>query len=36
MRIRSTSLKEPEGWEYDERNWLQPPEGGFSRLNAAL
>ncbi|OOQ83707.1 phytanoyl-CoA dioxygenase family protein [Penicillium brasilianum] len=22
-----------EGWEYDERNWLQPPEGGFSKLN---
>lgn len=22
-----------EGWVYDERNWLQPPEGGFSRLN---
>ncbi|KAL4763817.1 phytanoyl-CoA dioxygenase family protein [Aspergillus foveolatus] len=21
-----------EGWEYDSRNWLQPPEGGFSRL----
>lgn len=21
-----------DGWEYDERNWLQPPEGGFSRL----
>lgn len=21
-----------EGWEYDERNWLQPPEGGFSKL----
>ncbi|KAJ5579462.1 Phytanoyl-CoA dioxygenase domain-containing protein 1 [Penicillium hispanicum] len=21
-----------EGWEYDARNWLQPPEGGFSRL----
>lgn len=22
-----------EGWKYDERNWLQPPEGGFSKLN---
>ncbi|EPS27069.1 Phytanoyl-CoA dioxygenase domain-containing protein 1 [Penicillium oxalicum] len=22
-----------EGWEYDKRNWLQPPESGFSRLN---
>jgi phytanoyl-CoA hydroxylase len=22
-----------EGWEYDGRNWLQPPEGGFSRLS---
>ncbi|KAJ5909466.1 hypothetical protein N7504_004109 [Penicillium tannophilum] len=21
-----------EGWEYDQRNWLQPPEGGFSKL----
>lgn len=21
-----------EGWVYDERNWLQPPEKGFSRL----
>jgi hypothetical protein len=21
-----------EGWGYDRRNWLQPPEGGFSRL----
>lgn len=21
-----------EGWEYDRRNWLQPPEEGFSRL----
>lgn len=21
-----------DGWEYDSRNWLQPPEGGFSRL----
>lgn len=21
-----------EGWEYDARNWLQPPENGFSRL----
>ncbi|KAI5814780.1 hypothetical protein BZA77DRAFT_371332, partial [Pyronema omphalodes] len=21
--------------EYDEKNWLQPPEGGFSRLNEA-
>lgn len=21
-----------DGWEYDERNWLQQPEGGFSRL----
>ncbi|KAJ5769494.1 hypothetical protein N7520_004053 [Penicillium odoratum] len=21
-----------EGWKYDERNWLQPPEGGFSKL----
>ncbi|KAL4925709.1 phytanoyl-CoA dioxygenase family protein [Aspergillus undulatus] len=20
------------GWEYDRRNWLQPPAGGFSRL----
>lgn len=25
-----------EGWEYDERNWLQPPKEGFSRLNDAL
>ncbi|KAJ5566190.1 hypothetical protein N7535_007828 [Penicillium sp. DV-2018c] len=23
-----------EGWEYDERNWLQPPAGGFSKLIA--
>ncbi|KAJ5624026.1 hypothetical protein N7510_000335 [Penicillium lagena] len=23
-----------EGWEYDERNWLQPPETGFSKLYA--
>lgn len=22
-----------DGWEYDERNWLQPPEGGFSSLS---
>lgn len=22
--------------EYDERNWLQPPEGGFTKLNDAL
>lgn len=22
-----------DGWVYDERNWLQPPEGGFSMLN---
>ncbi|KAI5794838.1 hypothetical protein FPQ18DRAFT_328508 [Pyronema domesticum] len=22
--------------EYDEKNWLQPPEGGFSRLNDAV
>ena len=21
-----------EGWEYDGRNWLQPTEGGFSKL----
>jgi hypothetical protein len=22
-----------DGWDYDERNWLQPPEGGeFSKL----
>lgn len=21
-----------EGWQYDARNWLQPPDGGFSRL----
>lgn len=21
-----------DGWVYDERNWLQPPEGGFSKL----
>lgn len=21
-----------DGWDYDERNWLQPPEDGFSRL----
>ncbi|EGD94417.1 phytanoyl-CoA dioxygenase [Trichophyton tonsurans CBS 112818] len=21
-----------EGWKYDERNWLQPPSGGFTRL----
>ncbi|PKY06654.1 phytanoyl-CoA dioxygenase [Aspergillus campestris IBT 28561] len=21
-----------EGWDYDERNWLQPSEGGFSRV----
>lgn len=25
-----------EGWTYDERNWLQPPVEGFSRLNDAL
>lgn len=25
-----------EGWTYDERNWLQPPKDGFSRLNDAL
>lgn len=24
------------GNEYDERNWLQPPEGGFTKLNDAL
>jgi ectoine hydroxylase-related dioxygenase (phytanoyl-CoA dioxygenase family) len=23
-----------EGWEYDERNWLQPPAGGFSKLES--
>lgn len=23
-----------EGWEYDKRNWLQPPESGFTRLFA--
>lgn len=23
-----------EGWEYDARNWLQPPASGFSKLNA--
>jgi phytanoyl-CoA hydroxylase len=23
-----------DGWVYDERNWLQPPSEGFSRLNA--
>lgn len=23
-----------EGWEYDERNWLQPPAEGFSKLEA--
>ncbi|KAJ5299931.1 Phytanoyl-CoA dioxygenase domain-containing protein 1 [Penicillium atrosanguineum] len=22
-----------EGWDYDNRNWLQPPEGGFSKLS---
>lgn len=22
-----------QGWQYDARNWLQPPEGGFSRLS---
>ena len=22
-----------DGWEYDKRNWLQPSEGGFSRLS---
>ncbi|KAJ5692675.1 Phytanoyl-CoA dioxygenase domain-containing protein 1 [Penicillium macrosclerotiorum] len=21
-----------DGWDYDKRNWLQPPEGGFSKL----
>ena len=21
-----------DGWEYDGRNWLQPPEDGFSKL----
>jgi phytanoyl-CoA hydroxylase len=21
-----------DGWEYDGRNWLQPPEGGFTKL----
>ncbi|KAH8693864.1 phytanoyl-CoA dioxygenase family protein [Talaromyces proteolyticus] len=25
-----------EGWTYDERNWLQPPAEGFSRLNDAV
>lgn len=25
-----------EGWVYDERNWLQPPKEGFSRLNAVV
>lgn len=25
-------IESADGWEYDERNWLQPPEGGFSRL----
>ncbi|KAG8417156.1 hypothetical protein J3459_012576 [Metarhizium acridum] len=39
---RNTSLKgriiytfhiiEAEGTKYDERNWLQPPEGGFTKL----
>ncbi|OKL63765.1 hypothetical protein UA08_00038 [Talaromyces atroroseus] len=24
-----------EGWTYDERNWLQPPKEGFSRLTDA-
>ncbi|KAM3425337.1 Phytanoyl-CoA dioxygenase domain-containing protein 1 [Cercospora zeina] len=24
------------GNEYDERNWLQPPEGGFTALNQAM
>jgi ectoine hydroxylase-related dioxygenase (phytanoyl-CoA dioxygenase family) len=23
-----------EGWEYDARNWLQPPVEGFSKLEA--
>ncbi|KAJ5220213.1 hypothetical protein N7468_009417 [Penicillium chermesinum] len=23
-----------EGWEYDSRNWLQPPAGGFSKLES--
>lgn len=23
-----------DGWTYDKRNWLQPPEEGFSRLNS--
>ncbi|OAA43316.1 phytanoyl-CoA dioxygenase family protein [Metarhizium rileyi] len=41
---RNTSLKgriiytfhiiEAEGTCYDERNWLQPPEGGFTRLHS--
>lgn len=25
-----------DGWQYDARNWLQPPEGGFSRLYSQL
>jgi ectoine hydroxylase-related dioxygenase (phytanoyl-CoA dioxygenase family) len=25
-----------ETWVYDERNWLQPPKEGFSRLNAVV
>ncbi|KAL1968167.1 hypothetical protein VTN77DRAFT_2002 [Rasamsonia byssochlamydoides] len=25
-----------EGWTYDERNWLQPPPEGFSRLTDAV
>ncbi|VBB76390.1 Putative Phytanoyl-CoA dioxygenase, peroxisomal precursor [Podospora comata] len=25
-------IEQGEGYKYDERNWLQPPEGGFTRL----
>jgi hypothetical protein len=25
-----------EGWDYDERNWLQPPAGGFSKLESCV
>ncbi|KAK4201404.1 putative phytanoyl-CoA dioxygenase peroxisomal precursor [Triangularia verruculosa] len=25
-------IEQGEGYVYDERNWLQPPEGGFTRL----
>ncbi|GAO15184.1 uncharacterized protein UV8b_04652 [Ustilaginoidea virens] len=30
--IYTFHIIEAEGTEYDERNWLQPPEGGFTKL----